>query len=272
MPSASKWHPALPIAVLPIGPSAPPLLAQLRQNTPAAVHLLTSEVGLCQLALTKMGLLILLVHQQSAEDTQAVLALAQQVQETGFGAHTLCVALPPPQGADEAQLQGAEEALQALQTHLDALLRLPSDVQDTTDVAHWLALVVGDMAHSLDEDAMVGMDMEDIAALVRNAGAAVWLSVQASGPDKTGEALRQLRAHPWVAGLPLNAVQGMGIWISAAPQELKMREVAEIVKDVQQYTSTDASIVLATHHHPSLSNTLRLSVLLTGPLYGTGKG
>ena len=118
MPSASKWHPALPIAVLPIGPSAPPLLAQLRQNTPAAVHLLTSEVGLCPLALTKMGLLILLVHQQSAEDTQAVLALAQQVHETGFGAHTLCVALPPPQGADEAQLQGAEEALQALQTHL----------------------------------------------------------------------------------------------------------------------------------------------------------
>lgn len=272
MRSTSEWHPALPIALLPIGPSTQPLLAQLRQNTPAAVHLLASEVGLCQLALTKIGLLILLVHQQSAKDTEAVLALAQQVQETGFGAHTLCVALPPPQDADEAQLQRAEEALQALRTHLDTLLRLPGDMQDTTDVARWLALVVGDMAQSLDEDAMVGVDMEDIAALVRNAGVAVWLSVQASGPDKTGEALRQLRAHPWLAGLPMNAAQGMGIWISAAPQELKMREVAEIVKDVHQYTSPDASIVLAAHHHSSLGDALRLSVLLTGPLYGTGKG
>lgn len=272
MYSTSEWHPALPIALLPIGPSVQPLLAPLRQNTPAAVHLLDSEVGLCQQALTKVGLLILLVHQQSADDTQAVLALAQQVQETGFGAHTLCVALPPPKVANEVQLQRAEEALQALQTHLDALLRLPSDVQDTTDVAHWLALVVGDMAHSLGDDVTVGVDMEDITALVRNAGAAVWLSVQASGPDKAGQALRQLRAHPWLAGIPTNAVYRMGIWISAAPQELKMREVAAIVKDVHQYTSANASVVLAVHSSPRLGDTLRLSVLLTGALHGTAKG
>ncbi|VUZ27474.1 Uncharacterised protein [uncultured Comamonas sp.] len=254
---------SLPVALLPIGPSALAFLTQLRENN---IHLLVNEAPLWEQAWNKRGLLILLVQQECEEDTDAVLALAEQVRETGFGMHTLCVSLSPVAGADSVQQRRSENALQALRTHLDAVMRVPNTPEGTAEAVDWLQQVLEDMALLLRENTTSGFNIEDITSSLRDAGNAIWVSVQTSGLDKAEKIGAKMMAHPYLAGRDLSMVRNVLISVHSAPKFPSLRETRMVLDSLLKNISIDASVIFIAQNYASLGDTLRVNMLLTGSL------
>ena len=256
------FQPAVTIAIIGLGPAAQPLLAPLRDNTPPGVLLLQADTLPTGQALAPIGLLILVAQQATDADSQAMLALAQQVQDCGFGLPALCVVVPPPSGTPDKQKTLAHYALQALQAHTDAHVLLPGDADIA--VPAWLAQAVTDMAQSLGHSASIGIDIEDLTRLLRNAGPAAWVSVQASGPEKAPKAVQKLLAHPFLAELAPQSARQAAVSISAAPQAFKLSELRDIGRALQQHLHPDATQLYSVLHDERLGDAVRISALFTG--------
>lgn len=254
--------PAATIAIAALGPSGQPLLAHLRAHTPPGVQVLPSDIAPPGRLGPQVGLLIVVVHQASEQDSQAVQATAQRVQDHGFGLPTLCVALQPPLGTSGKQKTLAHYAWQMLQAQTDAHVLLPCDAD--MPLADWLAQAVRDMAQSLGHGASIGIDMKDLTRLLRGAGAAAWVSAQASGPEKAHHATQQLLADPLLGGVHLQSARQAAVWITAAPQAFKLRELRNIGQTLQQHIHPNATQLYSVVHDEHLGDTLRLSALFTG--------
>ncbi len=259
MPSSSR--PA-PIAIACLGPSAQPLLAALNACTPPGVQLLAADALATQHQGQPAGLLILVAQQASDADNQAILTLAQQLQDGTLALPTLCVVVPPPQSAPEKQKTLAHYALQALQAQADATVLLPAEPDQ--DLPAWLAQVVGAMACSLGDGVGIGIDLQDLTRLLQGAGLALWVSVQASGPGKAAAATQQLLAHPWLVGLAPQSSHKAAVWVSAAPQTLKLSESRDILRSLQPRLHPDATLHYSVQYDTGLGEALRVSALFAG--------
>ena len=211
---------------------------------------------------TSCGLLILVAHQVSGQDSEAVQAMARQVQNRGFGVPTVCVATPPPPSAGGQHTALAHCALQALLTHTDAHVLLPSDTG--VNLATWLAQGVTDMAQALSDSASINIDMEDLTRLLRGAGSAAWVNAQATGADKALDAVHKLLAHPFLNGLQLPSAHQAAVWITAAPQAFRLSEMRDIGQTLKRHLHPDATQLYSVAHDERLGDTLRLSALFTG--------
>lgn len=250
------------IALLSVGPSAEPLLAPLRQDPPVGVRVLSSDEVFSPTG-RAIGLLVLLIHPATGQDIAAIHALEQQARATGFGVSTLCVVLTPPAHKPDPALRARTRyALNKLSLHTSATVALPSN--SPIDLPAWLAQAVGDMAQSLSDRALVGFDTEDIARLVRHAGASAWASTQANGPDRAVRAVEQLWQHPFLADVALGSQSSAALWISAAAQTCHLREVRDVVEAVQQRLAPEAKLIVCTLDAPHAGAALRVQVLLPG--------
>ena len=263
MPPISAALDQRPIAVVPIGPSAQSLLAPLRANLPSGVQVLGSSEGLWQQLFQQFGLLVLLIDPASAEDGRAALALSQQVADTGFGVHTLCVVAVPKSEQDlNAQcLPSTHYALQALQTHVDAVMPLPESSTDT--VAQSFAAFLKEMASMAFGDAGLAVDMQDLTLLLRDAGVAAWACAQASRPEQL---LAALWAHPGLAGVDSKLARGVLVSMSGARGALKFSQVRAAMREILQRLHPDVTFLLATSYDEQLGDALRVSVLFTGTM------
>ena len=262
MPSACATTPAAPIAIACLGPSTQPLLAALNASTPPGVQLLAADALTRKERSLPAGLLILVAQQVLDADNQAMLALVQQLQGGALARPALCVVGQPPQAAPDKQKTLAHYALQALQAHADATVLLPSAAD--VDLPAWLAQVVGDMACSLSDSASIGIDLQDLTRLLQGAGPAVWVSVQASGSGKAAAATQQLLAHPWLAGLAPQSARQAAVWVSAAPQTLKLTESRDILRNLQPWLHPDSTQHYSVQFDADLGDALRISALFTG--------
>lgn len=156
----------------------------------------------------------------------------------------------------------AHYALQALQAQADATVLLPAEPDQ--DLPAWLAQVVGAMACSLGDGVGIGIDLQDLTRLLQGAGLALWVSVQASGPGKAAAATQQLLAHPWLVGLAPQSAHKAAVWVSAAPQTLKLSESRDILRSLQPRLHPDATLHYSVQYDTGLGEALRVSALFAG--------
>lgn len=250
------------IAIAALGPSGLLLLAPLRHHTPSGVRLLQSDIALVDQLSTSCGLLILVAHPAAEQDGEALQATAMQAQDHGFGVPTVCIATLPPLGTGDPRTTLAHNALQTLLAHTDADVLLPGDTG--VNLATWLAQGVTDMAHALGDNASVSIDMDDLARLLRGAGHTAWVNAQASGSKKALDAAHTLLAHPFLNGLQLPSVRQAAVWITAAPQTFKVREMRDIWQALGQHLHPDATQLYSVAYDERLGDALRVSALFTG--------
>lgn len=261
MPTTSTLaHPAA-LAITALGPGGRQLLAPLRTRPPAGLRVLPDEPGGVPAGL-RCHLLIVVVHLASAQDCHAA---AQLPQHGGLGMPVLCITVQPPHRVGDASPACVLPALQALQAHADAHVLVPGDMG--VNMGRWLAQCITDMARSLDPRAAIGIDLEDLCGLLREAGArtgAALASAQASGPEKALGAVQQLLAHPFLAGRPLQSARQAAVWITAAPQTFKLREMRDIGQALRQRLHPDATQRYSVVPDAQMGGALRLSALFMG--------
>lgn len=264
MINSCRAQPPMSIALAGVGPSGESALQRLRAQQQPNVHFLHNDGSLAPDLLHKFGLLILVAELESVEDCNAVQALAQQVQSSGFGTNTLYVVMNPAATVGERQKVLAHYSLQMLEMHADATVVVPGDSGE--DLGIWLTDRVASLAQAVANDAFVGIDVDDLTGLLRNAGSTVWASAQSEGVDRVDAAVKAIcKQHAQHVSVEPVYQQAM-IWVQGARESLKLSEMRSLMKSLgQQILKDTPRLVFCVAYDESLGTRMRVSALLCRP-------
>ncbi len=250
-----KTH-QFPLALLAVGPSAQAMTAQLQRNPPAGLVVLTDAADLAS-RVGRLGLLLLVIHPATAQDIAALTPLADQFGADGFGVHTLCIHLP----ADEQGelLLAHYGAWHILRPHIDAIAQVPSTTPEP--LASWLPQAVGVMAQSLGDEAPISIDVKEMADMLSGGVSALWLSAQASGPDRATEVVQQLGQQLELCNVPPKQLHRAIVWVQGSAALLKLGETITVVKGLQERMAPQARMLFSSPYDESLEEVMRAWVL-----------
>lgn len=253
-----------PIALAGIGPTAESALQQLQAAQPPRVQFLQSD-GSRGLGLShELGLLILVTELASMADCNDVQDLLKQMQPSGFGTTTLCVVMKPSADVDERQKVQAHHSLQLLEMYADATVVLSGD--DEEDLGIWLTDRITGLAQALANDRSVGVDVDELSSLLRNAGSAVWVNAQSEGTDRVDVAAAAVRSQDARHAGRGHVYHHAMVWIQGARQALQLSETRALLTVLSQHLLTDSpQLICGISYDESLGGRMRVSALLCRP-------
>lgn len=173
------------------------------------------------------------------------------------------------------RMRVAEAGVEALQEHVDSLIVilneklmevLGEDVsmkdafRTADDVLH---NAVAGIAEIINCPGLVNVDFEDVKTVMGEMGMAMMGSAYASEMDRARIAAEQAVASPLLEGVNLSGARGVLVNITAS-EELKMREVNEVMSTVRSFAAEDATIIFGAVYDPEMGENLRVTVVATG--------
>ncbi|HKY02607.1 MAG TPA: cell division protein FtsZ [Burkholderiales bacterium] len=173
------------------------------------------------------------------------------------------------------RMRVAEAGVEALQEHVDSLIVilneklmevLGEDVsmkdafRTADDVLH---NAVAGIAEIINCPGLVNVDFEDVKTVMGEMGMAMMGSAYASGLDRARLAAEQAVASPLLEGVNLSGARGVLVNITAS-DELRMREVNEVMNTVRSFAADDATIIFGAVYDPEMEENLRVTVVATG--------
>ncbi|HKO87957.1 MAG TPA: cell division protein FtsZ [Burkholderiales bacterium] len=173
------------------------------------------------------------------------------------------------------RMRVAEAGVEALQEHVDSLIVilneklmevLGEDVsmkdafRTADDVLH---NAVAGIAEIINCPGLVNVDFEDVKTVMGEMGMAMMGSAYASGMDRARIAAEEAVASPLLEGVNLSGARGVLVNITAS-EELKMREVNEVMNTVRSFAADDATIIFGAVYDPEMEENLRVTVVATG--------
>jgi cell division protein FtsZ len=113
--------------------------------------------------------------------------------------------------------------------------------------------------------AYVNVDFEDVKAVMANSGYAVMGSSAASGEDRAIEAVKSALSSPLLQTRDINGAQKILVSIiTSEDHEATMQEITDICEFVQEKAGNTADLKYGCSIDNSLSDTLRVTVVVTG--------
>lgn len=173
------------------------------------------------------------------------------------------------------RMRVAEAGVESLQEHVDSLIVilneklmevLGEDVsmkdafRTADDVLH---NAVAGIAEIINCPGLVNVDFEDVKTVMGEMGMAMMGSAYASGLDRARIAAEQAVASPLLEGVNLSGARGVLVNITAS-EDLKMREVNEVMNTVRSFAADDATIIFGAVYDPEMEENLRVTVVATG--------
>src|SRR5690606_3523807 len=173
------------------------------------------------------------------------------------------------------RMRTAEAGIEELQGNVDSLIVilneklmevLGDDVsmkdafRAADDVLH---NAVAGIAEIINCPGLVNVDFEDVKTVMSEMGMAMMGSAFASGVDRARIAAEQAVASPLLEGVNLSGARGVLVNITAS-EELKMREVNEVMNTVRSFASEEATIIFGAVYDDAMGDDLRVTVVATG--------
>nr|PZN01994.1 MAG: cell division protein FtsZ [Pseudomonadota bacterium] len=173
------------------------------------------------------------------------------------------------------RMRAAEAGIMELQQHVDSLIVilneklmevLGDDVsmkdafRAADDVLH---NAVAGIAEIINCPGLVNVDFEDVRTVMAEMGMAMMGSAYASGVDRARLAAEQAIASPLLEGVNLSGARGVLVNITAS-EDLKMREVNEVMNTVRSFAADEATIIFGAVYDDSMGDNLRVTVVATG--------
>ncbi|HLU77272.1 MAG TPA: cell division protein FtsZ [Burkholderiales bacterium] len=173
------------------------------------------------------------------------------------------------------RMRTAEAGIEELQGNVDSLIVilneklmevLGDDVsmkdafRAADDVLH---NAVAGIAEIINCPGLVNVDFEDVKTVMSEMGMAMMGSAFAEGVDRARIAAEQAVASPLLEGVNLSGARGVLVNITAS-EELKMREVNEVMNTVRSFASEEATIIFGAVYDEAMGDDLRVTVVATG--------
>jgi cell division protein FtsZ len=111
----------------------------------------------------------------------------------------------------------------------------------------------------------VNVDFEDVKTVMKDSGAAVMGSAQASGENRARRAAEEAISSPLLDSRNIHGAQKILLSIiSGEEAELQMDELTEITEHIQEKAGDDAEVIFGHGIDPDLNDSIRVTVIATG--------
>ncbi|MCP8883633.1 cell division protein FtsZ [Devosia sp. XJ19-1] len=169
----------------------------------------------------------------------------------------------------------AEDGIDELHRHVDTLIVIPNQnlfrvANEKTTFADAFAMAdqvlfsgVACITDLMVKEGLINLDFADVRAVMRGMGKAMMGTGEASGEDRARHAAEAAIANPLLDDVSMQGARGLLISITGGP-DLTLYEVDEAASRIREEVDTDCNIILGATYDPSLTGTLRVSVVATG--------
>ena|SRR5579883_2389543 len=170
----------------------------------------------------------------------------------------------------------AEEGIQAMRESVDTLLVIPNqrllDIADS-DMAAEAAYKMADdvlrrsiqsISDVITTAGAINMDLNDIRAIMKDAGEALIGMGEASGPGRSIQAAKAAIHSPLLENVVMDGAKGLIVNITGRKATLKLAEVEEAMGLITGAASPDAKIKMGQVYDEALGETIRITVIATG--------
>lgn len=170
----------------------------------------------------------------------------------------------------------AEQGIQEMRQSVDTLLVIPNqrlfdviDPDSNHDTAFRLAddvlrKSVQSISDLITVPGLINLDMNDLRAVMKDAGEALIGIGEASGPGRAMSAAREAMSSPLLENVVIDGAKGLIVNIAGRQATLKTSEIEEIVATIQGTASPEVNFKMGNVYNESLGDSIRVTVIATG--------
>jgi len=205
--------------------------------------------------------------------TGAAPVIARAAREQGI--LTVGVVTKPFNFEGNRRARLAEDGIDELHRHVDTLIVIPNQnlfrvANEKTTFADAFGMAdqvlfsgVACITDLMVKEGLINLDFADVRAVMRGMGKAMMGTGEASGEDRARHAAEAAIANPLLDDVSMHGARGLLISITGGP-DLTLYEVDEAASRIREEVDPDCNIILGATYDPSLTGTLRVSVVATG--------
>ena len=169
----------------------------------------------------------------------------------------------------------ADDGIDELHRHVDTLIVIPNQnlfrvANEKTTFADAFSMAdqvlfsgVACITDLMVKEGLINLDFADVRAVMRGMGKAMMGTGEASGEDRARHAAEAAIANPLLDDVSMQGARGLLISITGGP-DLTLYEVDEAASRIREEVDPDCNIILGATYDPSLTGTIRVSVVATG--------
>ena len=203
--------------------------------------------------------------------TGAAPVVAEVAKELGI----LTVAVVTKPFDFEKRKNNAEQGIKELASHVDSLITIPNEkllevlgeqtsVLDAFAAANDVLLgAVQGIADLIIRPGMINVDFADVRTVMSEMGMAMMGTGSASGANRAREAAEAAIRSPLLEDVDLNGARGILVNVTAG-LDLNIGEFTEVGRCVEEFASSDATVVLGTVIDQTLQDEIKVTVVATG--------
>jgi cell division protein FtsZ len=205
--------------------------------------------------------------------TGAAPVIARAAREQGI--LTVGVVTKPFNFEGNRRARLAADGIDELHRHVDTLIVIPNQnlfrvANEKTTFADAFAMAdqvlfsgVACITDLMVKEGLINLDFADVRAVMRGMGKAMMGTGEASGEDRARHAAEAAIANPLLDDVSMQGARGLLISITGGP-DLTLYEVDEAASRIREEVDPDCNIILGATYDPSLTGTIRVSVVATG--------
>lgn len=205
--------------------------------------------------------------------TGAAPVVAEVAREMGI--LTVAVVTKPFPFEGRKRMALAEEGIKQLQDRVDSLITIPNEkllsvlgkttsLLDAFKAANDVLLgAVQGIADLIIRPGMINVDFADVRTVMSEMGMAMMGSGHASGENRAREAAESAIRSPLLEDVNLQGARGILVNITAG-MDLSLGEFTEVGDTIEEFASSDATVVVGTVIDPDMKDEIRVTVVATG--------
>lgn len=173
------------------------------------------------------------------------------------------------------RLNQADEGLELLKEHVDAILVISNDKlreiygnlpfnEAFAKADDILTTAAKGIAEIITMPGYVNVDFEDVKTVLRNSGLAIMGSAMANGEKRAFNAVENALKSPLLNDNEISGAKSILLNISSGNKPVLMDEISEITEFVQNAAGTDCDIIWGNCNDPMLEDNLMVTIIATG--------
>src|SRR5690554_4129015 len=192
-----------------------------------------------------------------------------------LGILTVAVVTKPFPFEGRKRMVVADAGIKELQERVDSLITIPNEkllavlgkstsLLDAFKAANNVLLgAVQGIADLIIRPGMINVDFADVRTVMSEMGMAMMGTGRATGENRAREAAEAAIRSPLLEDVNLQGARGILVNITAGI-DLSLGEYSEVGSTIEEFASSDATVVVGTVIDPEMSNELRVTVVATG--------
>lgn len=192
-----------------------------------------------------------------------------------LGILTVAVVTKPFPFEGRKRMAIADVGIKELSERVDSLITIPNEkllsvlgkttslldaFKAANNVLHGAVQGIADL---IMRPGMINVDFADVRTVMSEMGMAMMGTGRAVGENRAREAAESAIRSPLLEDVNLQGAKGILVNITAG-LDLSMGEFAEVGNVIEEFASSDATVVVGTVIDPELTNELRVTVVATG--------